>query len=248
MTTKRNKPQCIAKNGFVIYVDAAVVYEGRAYSTLERGHYLIIGKPDRSFMVMGGRFIPPLNYQGPGATLIHHRPGTTAFQELQEQHFSDLSPGKLRAILESTSCREHLYVAVHRVISQQLLRDWSTTSIELSRSEAELRDHIATNANRFFPALNIISVQIEVPTPYGNVDVYLTALARGQQTAAHIIEVKRRQASIAACGQVARYGRHLREIDELEVYEYVAAPTISRNAELYCQRHGQRYIRAVFPD
>jgi len=233
-----------------MYVDAAVAYEGRARSTLERGRYLLLYKPDGSFMVCGGWHIPPLNYQGPGSVLHHHRPGTASYLDLYDQHFSDLSPGKAQAILESASLRrkEHLYVAVHRVLSQQPLRDWSTTSIKLSRSEAELRDHIVANIQRFFPALHIIKVRREVPTPYGLIDIQVTAHSKVKQgIALHIIEVKRRQASVSACGQIARYARHLRDVKKMEVYEYVAAPTVSQSAALYCRRHGQRYIRATFP-
>ena len=53
--------------GFVLYCLCDVVYDGRAYSTLERGNYLIIYKPDGSLLIHGSSKSTPRNYQSVGS-------------------------------------------------------------------------------------------------------------------------------------------------------------------------------------
>src|SRR5437764_15166834 len=53
--TRRRPPSVLAPEQeitepFVLLADCEVVYEGRASSTLRRGHYLLIRKADRSFL------------------------------------------------------------------------------------------------------------------------------------------------------------------------------------------------------
>jgi RecB family endonuclease NucS len=54
---------------FVIYAECDIIYNGRGYSTLERGNYLIIYKDDASLSIHGSTKVLPRNYQSEGTKL-----------------------------------------------------------------------------------------------------------------------------------------------------------------------------------
>ncbi len=54
---------------FVALVDCEVPYDGRARSTLRRGHYVLMRKADGSFLVHGASLTVPVNCQPAGSRL-----------------------------------------------------------------------------------------------------------------------------------------------------------------------------------
>lgn len=56
---------------FALYAECSIIYDGRAYSTLANGRYLIIYKQDGSLLIHGGDLCKPRNYQGPGSILSY---------------------------------------------------------------------------------------------------------------------------------------------------------------------------------
>lgn len=232
-----NMTNLSTKGCFVAYMDCSVVYDGRAHSTLERGNYLIIFKPDGSLSVHGAVFAKPLNYQNGGTRIETYKSGSE-FNDLVKAYF-----GKKPAfILFAMNNGEVLAIAVYKVIKEFAPKEWSANKIALSRSEKELVQQIFDNIYAYFPKLKICGVEVEVPTPYGNVDI----LIGDTIGSLHIVEVKRKIVSVAACGQVARYGKFFRDEHHGEVMEYLAAPRMTSNARAYADRHDQQYVFADF--
>ena len=222
-------------NGFAIFADAAVIYDGRATSTLQRGRYLIISKPDGSIMIHGGALIAPLNYQGAKSRLSYIKPTSEEFVK-NTKLFKD----KPKRVLISTSKKEKLTIGVYSILEQIALDSWSTHSIELKNSEQELCDKIIANISTYLPNIQIISIETEKPTKYGNIDIFVTA-----NDGFHIIEVKRKHMGVQACGQVARYALCFAK---KKTHQYIAGPSMSSKATEYCKKHKIRHIAVNFED
>lgn len=210
---------------FALYCRATVDYSGRASSTLTIGNYLILYKPDGSLAIHDSHSIKPINYQTNGTELT--------FVENPNTH--------KRCILQivAKNKKETLVISVYVIHHDLALDDWSKGEIEISRTEHQLRDYIAANTHKWFkfkPQL----VETEYPTPYGNVDVYI----KEQSRIIHLVEVKRHKINMAACGQLARYANYFKKSNK--VIQYLAAPTISKNAQAYADKHKQIWLQVDF--
>lgn len=223
---------------FSLYCECEVVYDGRACSTLEIGNYLILSKPDDCIAVHGGCFTKPLNYQNPGSTIRFLRSGSE-FDDLWTNLFSK----KPSLIIRATNKREALTIAVYHVHHQTNFADWTVAKIKLVKSERDLVIQITDRINDYFPAIDIILVETETPTPYGNIDILMLDAAGTR----HIVEVKRKIMSVAGCGQIARYAAHYTAIRRA-AKQYLAAPAITANASAYANKHHQTWVRATFDD
>lgn len=203
---------------------------------LETGNFLALCKPDMSFSIHGGSFIKPLNYQNPKSTIELLRSGPV-FDDMTANLFSN----KPKLIISVVNKKESLKVAVYNVLHQRKFVDWTTSKIKLVRSERDLVNQIVSRIGQYYPAIDIVSTRVEVPTPYGNIDIMII----DKQGIRHVIEVKRKIMSVAGCGQVARYGNYLRSRGQTTM-EYVMAPTISKNAMAYAAANNQTWIAATF--
>jgi RecB family endonuclease NucS len=198
---------------FVLFANCEVVYDGRAYSTLELGNYLIIHKGDGSLQIHGNSKIQPRNYQGAKSTLVQ------------------------RGNLLISKCRgEIITIIIHKVIDYTPLRYWSESEIEISRTEHELVLKLFMDWPDYFDA-TCHSIEMEVETTYGKVDLLGTEFD-GMK---HVIEVKRRKASVPDVTQLKRY---------VECFEkavgYLAAPDIGEKALKYLGECGFSYIEVNF--
>lgn len=201
----QNKP-------FVLYAEAEVVYNGRAYSTLKRGNYIFINKPDGSFQVHGPSMTPALNYQPAGSKLNINQSSITC-----------------------NSKKESLTVQIHNINNIMLVDNWSDNKIIITRTEKELQLSLADNIKRYL-GFEPTQVVKEHPTEYGPIDV----LAIDESGIHHIIEVKRNKISIAACNQVMKYVSTFN--NSAIVKPYVAGPSIGCKALKYCSIKSINYI------
>jgi RecB family endonuclease NucS len=192
--------------------DCEVEYEGRARSTLRRGHYLLIRKDDGTFLVHGARRTTPLNYQPAGSRLYRT---TNGF----------LCEGRA----------ESIRVVVHRILIRMVPDRWDAHPIEIARTERELADRLARRVRQWIPG--VVEVCREFPSEHGAVDI-VAIDGRGVH---HVIEVKRARATIAAAVQLRKYLEALAD-DGHVVRGYLAAPTIAGTARAYCLKHGIAYL------
>lgn len=216
-----------------MFADAAVLYDGRAYSTLERGNYVIMVKPDQSIAIHGAQFASkPLNYQNADSTIITYRRGTE-FTDLWRSYFTE----KPKFLIWSVNKGEILAIAVYKVHSDTILNDWSTNKIKLSKSEREFVELALDDLYNLFPNINMVVAEMEVSNPYGVIDIMMA----DDCNELHIVEAKRKIMSVSGCGQLSRYARYYRDIG-CAVHEYLLAPTISKNAVEYSTEYGQHWV------
>ncbi len=231
-------PQGRITQPFSMYCECEVVYDGRACSTLERGNYLILCKPDLCIAIHGSNFIKPLNYQNPKSSIYILNAG----QEFDDI-WTNLFDKKPKLIVKAVNKKESLTIAVYTRINYNSFENWTNAKIKLIKSERDLVNQILSNLSTYFPSINMASVDTEIPTPYGNIDILII----DQNNIYHIVEVKRKIMSVAGCGQLARYGVHYKSIG-IQAIEYLAAPLISKNALIYADRNNQQWIQATFDE
>jgi RecB family endonuclease NucS len=161
---------------FSLYARCEVKYDGRAYSVLEEGNYLILYKGDGSLQIHGSTKIQPRNYQGAKSILE------------QRGH-----------LLISRNRKETITIIIHKVINITYLQFWSEAEISIKRTEQELVQKIFDNWGDYIDG-EFEVIEKEYPTKYGPVDL----IGLGKEIVA-IVEVKRRKATVSDCTQLRRY-------------------------------------------
>ncbi len=161
---------------FILYADCSVEYDGRAYSQLGRGEYLIIKKLDNSVMIHGGNKIPPRNYQGAGSKLSYSE-----------------------NVLTITNKKELIKITIYNNIHNSYLDNWSTQEISIIRTEADLVNKIISNISGYI-ADEIKEVIREYKTKLGPIDIGVVGSSH-----LHLIEVKRNSVSTTNVYQLKRY-------------------------------------------
>ena len=162
---------------FILYSDCKVEYDGRAYSKLPDGKYLIIYKQDGSLQIHGANKITPRNYQGAKSTL---------------QYNDDL--------LISTNKKEMITIKINSIIHLAELKDWSLQEIQISKTEKDLVDKLCMNIDKYLDK-HVKDVTLEYKTNHGPVDI----VAIDGQNIKNVIEVKRRKATIKDGTQLRKY-------------------------------------------
>lgn len=161
---------------FILYAKCSVEYDGRAYSTLDVGNYLIVHKQDGSFLIHGADLSTPRNYQGPKSYL---------------EYDGDK--------LICKSKKELIVVNIHSIINYIKLSDWSTAKIEISRTEKELVDKLCNNWSEYFQK-EASDIFREYKTDNGPIDIVGIV---GDDY--YIVEVKRKKGTINNCVQLKKY-------------------------------------------
>jgi RecB family endonuclease NucS len=132
---------------------------------------------------------------------------------------------------------EKITIEIKKIYYYQELQEWSTNKIDITGTEAQLREKIAANIDEI---LGIKSVEVfqEFKTPVGDIDV----LAIDIYDTYHIVEVKRGKASLSTCSQLDRYCFYFIDIMK-NVRDYIASPTITDNALRYSRENFQTYLK-----
>lgn len=132
--------------------------------------------------------------------------------------------------LISTRKNETIEITIDLIISFIEVNNWSDFSIDISKTENDLSNHIVEHISDLVGD-EIIEVTREFKTPFGNVDI----LAVGRYY--HVIEVKRGKASISACSQLLRYYNYFKEL-EYQAMGWLMCPALSSGAVQMLQKHG----------
>lgn len=194
---------------FVIYADCDVIYEGRACSVLPRGNYLIVGKDDGSILIHGADKSVPRNYQSSGGRIT-------------------ISDDKIISIRKG----EKIYINLYKKISEMTLEEWSNHNITLRKSERDLVNKLVEKHEEYL-GVELISIELEHRTSVGLIDIF----GVDRSGYRHIIEVKRKTATLSHCSQLSRY---------MQVYNYsygyIASPRISSNALAYLKSNEYKWL------
>lgn len=202
---------------FILYANCSIVYDGRAYSTLAGGHYLIIYKSDGSLLIHGKNLCKPLNYQPAGSKLT-----------LEGN------------IITSINKKEKIVINITEIINIQSIDNWSDTKIEIKRTEKELVDKLFNNWDEYIDG-EFAELIREYHTEHGPIDL----LGIASNGVYHAVEVKRKKASISNGTQLKKYVDAI--VDQgHSVIGYLASPEINDNVINYLNRHGFKWIKVEF--
>ena len=201
--------------------ECRVRYEGRAASKLSEGDRLLIIKPDGTFLVHQGSKMAAINYQGPGAAI------TTAASE-----------GGLTVTAQRLKpLKETIEVEFSRVDFAGSFEMRDDKKLKLFGSERELSGLLMQDLNVLEKGLR--PLKKESAMPKGAVDI-LAEDALGHLVA---IEVKRRDAGLAAVTQLNRYVHELRKRKGGVVRGILCSPSITANAHKMLEQEGLEYVK-----
>lgn len=202
---------------FFLYAECSIIYDGRAYSTLDQGRYLVIYKADGSLLIHGADLCKPRNYQQAGSKIS----------------FED-------GILTSVNKKEKIIISVAKIVDYSPLDDWSDSKIKISRTEKDLVNKIFDNWVDYFEE-DFYLIQEEYRTEHGPIDI----LGISESGVYHVIEVKRKKGTISNGTQLKRYVDVLRD-EGKEVRGYLACPEIGDNALKYLHKHEFEWLKITF--
>lgn len=205
---------CIRDNSpFVLYANCSVDYQGRASSHLAYGNYLILYKHDGSIQIHGADKILPRNYQGAKSQLSFDN-----------------------NVLMSTNRSETININIKQILHMQPINNWSDQHIVITKTEKELVNKLYDNWANFI-GRGCSKLVKEYATDHGPVDI----VGCDEDGHKHVVEVKRRKASIKDVTQLRRYLECIPTATG-----YIAAPDISQNALKYAADHHCKYIHITF--
>lgn len=203
--------------GFFLYGLVTVEYDGRAQSTVGPSNFVIMHKTDGTLIIHGNYRVTPVNYQRPGSSLTYEN-GVLLCKSKKED--------------------EQIKITIHKLKQYYEMPDWSTDKIAITRTESELCERIIRNIHKVIGHREA-EIHRELRTRYGPIDI----VAIDSSDHYHIIEVKRRKATVNDVFQVKKYTEALSDKDHTA---YLVAPDISPKAHdltdelgvYYCQfRH-----------
>jgi RecB family endonuclease NucS len=197
---------------FSLYFRGHVKYNGRALGLLGPGNFLLL----RSVSIHGGTLITPRNYMGAGTKMKGR-----------------ISPGS--GVLTFTRKKETIEVQISQIYFMEHMDQWSECDVRLRRTERELVQKLFWNWPDYFD-ITCFSIEMEVATEYGAIDLLGTEFDGTH----HVIEVKRRKASVSDCGQLRKY------VETVGGIGYLAAPEIGGKALDYLGKQGYEYIDVQF--
>ena len=206
-------------SSFSLYFRGSVRYEGRALGLLGPGDFLLLRKNDGSVSIHGGTGIGARNYMGAGTKMQ-----------------GAITPGE--GILSFLRKGETIEVKMDEIHFMEQMLDWSEDEVKLRKTEKELVQKIFWN----WP--DYVDVQCEIIEMEYHTDVGPFDLIGFATHDIHIIEVKRRKASIPDVTQLKRYVDYMRK--RSTVYGYLASPEIGTKALEYLEEHGFHWLYVDF--
>ncbi len=200
----------------IVIGSCSVKYEGRAASKLSEGDRVLIIKKDGTFLVHQSKGMAAINYQGPGSAIL------TALSEDE----TTLSVSAVRKTKNSLpgNVREQIVVSFKSVQFVNAFELSDDKKLKVFGTEGELSNLLMQDLNLIEPGL--MPIQQESPLPKGHIDI----LARDRNDHLVVIEVKRRQAELAAVSQLKRYVDEVAKRKNTTVRGILCAPSMSENA------------------
>lgn len=200
---------------FSLYFSGSVKYDGRALGLLGPGRFLLLRKNDGSVSVHGGTLIPPRNYMGAKASMegIIAAGQTIVFERKGET----------------------ISIVIDEIHFFEYMDDWSEDEVCLRRTERELVNKLFWNWPDYFDA-TCYSIETEVQTEFGPIDLLGTEF----DGTLHVVEVKRRKATVTDCIQLRKY------VETVGGIGYLAGPEIGDKAIKYLKSHGYNWVQVEF--
>lgn len=161
---------------FIAYVTATVQYDGRAYSELELGNYIVISKQDKSVQIHTSTKITPINYQKAGSKITIDNDTILVVNK-----------------------RESIKIKINNLLSITYLDDWSDTKLKLFKTEKELVDKIVEKWDDYV-GIKVDTIIKEYKTQLGPIDI-----AGESDNELVLIEVKRNSISCNNIYQLKKY-------------------------------------------
>jgi len=208
-----------ARNRYVIVIAGAmtVEYIGRASSYAPQGVRLFIAKPDGSLVIHEAQKVEPLNWQPPKSVIKYECRG-----------------GNIYVVSRRFQPVEEVIVEFSRLYFIWLCKLAVTNLVVIGR-ESDIVKAILTNTSVIESNAKVMG--IDVPTPYGKVDIVL----KKDDGTLILVEVKNERAGIAAVMQLKRYVDYYRERG-INVEGVLVAPSITDEAYAYIVREGMRFV------
>ena len=182
---------------WIIHAEATIEYDGRAYSTLQKGTYIIIRKSDGSLMIHGATLCKALNYQPPGATIQVDN------DEITSQYK-----------------KETIRIKFYNIINIYPITIWSDYKIKISKTEKDAKKIIIEILPNIIP--NIKQIYDEFKTTNGPIDL----VAIDDQNTHHVIEIKRKKLYLNHLIQLNKYLDYFKE-SNITAKGYLAGTSIS---------------------
>lgn len=209
-----------------IFGRCRVEYDGRAASSLDWGHRLVVLKPDGTILVHTDSGQKPVNWQPPGCT-----------------HDGNVVAGQLHVQSIRSNPDEELLV-VFDPVDQIITYDGSGESdVTVTGTEADLRDRILDEPELVEPGFEPRATERD--TSAGAVDIY----GIDDDDSAVAVELKRRRVGPDAVSQLNRYVAALdSEVHaERTVRGILVAPSATDRAQDLLDRRGLEFV-SLSPD
>lgn len=173
--------------------------------------------------------------KGDGTLLIH---GNSLMKPLNfQRHGASMSQDDNKLISKNKG--ETITITIENVLHYYELSNWSNNKINLNKTEEHLRQQIIENIDKYFT--NIKEIHVEFGTPVGPIDL----LVIEAEEIYHIIEIKRKKASLQAASQLVRYVGYFIE-KKKNCHGYIMSPGISKGALRHLEEHNLEHINVDF--
>lgn len=191
-----------------LVVDCSIEYWGRSRSKVGAGERIIIIKPDSTLLIHSPSGFKPLNWMSAPSDTVASlvKDGIEIFSQRTRKPYEEM---KVRIVdVKDFRC----YAG---------LKD--REKIELSHTEADMRDYLEKHPEKVDPDFKLKSVEFQ--SPVGFFDLY--GKLDGKYT---IVELKAERAGLPAVFQLKRYRDWLRQHVDKEGEGILMAPGITPNA------------------
>lgn len=202
-----------------VHAECSVEYEGRTGGSIGPGDRLVVCKRDGTLLVHRPTGHDPVNWQPAGGSVR-----------------VTLDDGRATLRARRSDPNEYLRVYCHEVHAVTRCDATDGATYRASGTEAEMHEQIRREPGLLEDGLRVVEHERE--TPYGFVDFYAED-ARGTPV---VIEVKRREATLAHFDQLRRYAELYRE-DNPEVRGMLVAPSASDRVKRALRDAGLEFVR-----
>jgi hypothetical protein len=214
----------------IIHGNCKALFDGRIKSFLPLGDRLLIVKKDETLILHGVIGLKPLNWQLSGAGKIEYL--------AKEQEF----------IVQSfrPKTKEHIQIIFPEIYQTTIYDAHDTASLDIYGSEQDLSDYLFNHPeiidDDFQPTTR------EYETPFGFLDL------RGVDKEGNIviIEVKKRNATLADAHQLKRYVDYFKKVEKVSIRGILVAKDFSKRVSTLLEVNNLEAVaipwQEVFPN
>jgi hypothetical protein len=202
-----------------VYGRCEVEYDGRASSYLGPGDRMVVLKPDGTLLVHTDEQRTPVNWQPPGCA-----------------HGAEVRDGGLLLVSDRSNPDERVEIGFERVDAVVCYETEDLHELELSGTEADLRERIMADPTLVEAGFEPASQ--EYATGVGAADV----VGRDAEGRRVVIELKRRRVGPTAAGQLRRYVEAVARESGDPVRGILVAPSVTESARRLLEEAGLEFV------